>query len=132
MPSDAETTLAELRQKILAFRDAREWAPFHQPKDLAVALAIEAAEILEIVRFASDEEVRARVQAGDTTAFRHELADVLTWLLLLSHEVGVDLASAMEEKMAVNAERYPVELARGRKDKYTELRAGAPGREGPA
>ncbi len=122
MRSDSELTLADLRREVLAFRDARDWAQFHHPKDLAVALSIEAAEVLELFRFRNDAEVRSQVLAGDVTDLAHELADVLYWVLLLSHEVGVDLARAMEEKLAFNAHRYPVELSRGRKEKYTALR----------
>ncbi len=123
MRSDSAMTLDELRREVLAFRDERDWAQFHQPKDLAVALSIEASEVLELFRFRSDAEVKGQVEAGDVTDLAHELADVLYWVLLLSHEVGVDLASAMEEKLAFNAQRYPVELSRGRKEKYTALRA---------
>jgi len=122
MRSDSRLTLADLREEVLAFRDARDWAQFHQPKDLALALSIEAAEVLELFRFRSDAEVRAQVEKRDTTELGHELADVLYWVLLLSHETGIDLAQAMEEKLAFNARRYPVELSRGRKDKYTALR----------
>jgi len=124
MRSDSRLTLADLREEVLAFRDARDWAQFHQPKDLALALSIEAAEVLELFRFRSDAEVRAQVEKRDTTELGHELADVLYWVLLLSHETGIDLAQAMEEKLAFNAQRYPVELSRGRKEKYTALRAG--------
>jgi len=124
MRSDSVMTLDQLRQEVLAFRDARDWAQFHHPKDLAVALSIEAAEVLELFRFRNDAEVSRQVEAGDLTDLAHELADVLYWVLLLSHEVGVDLSNAMEEKLAFNAQRYPVELSRGRKEKYTALRAG--------
>lgn len=131
MPSDSETTLASVRKAVLAFRDARDWAQFHHPKDLAVALSIEAAEILEWFRFKTDEEVKAQVEAGDISALGHELADVLYWVVLLSHETGVDLASAMEEKLAISGQRYPVDLARGRKEKYTELRLADEPAEAP-
>ena len=133
MPTDSEVTLAALRRTVLAFRDARDWAQFHQPKDLALALAIEAAEVLELFRFKTDPEIQALVEAGDVTDLGHELADVLYWVLLLSHEAGVDLAAAMEEKLAISGHRYPVELARGRKVKYTELRPREePAEESPA
>ncbi|MGI5843804.1 MAG: nucleotide pyrophosphohydrolase [Candidatus Xenobium sp.] len=121
MRSDSRWTVAALREEVLAFRDARDWAQFHQPKDLALALSIEAAEVLELFRFKSDAEVRAQVEKRDVTDLGHELADVLYWVLLLSHETGIDLAQAMEEKLAFNARRYPVELSRGRKEKYTIL-----------
>lgn len=122
MPSDLETTVAALRRAVLSFRDARDWAQFHNPKDLALALSIEASEVLELFRFKTDEEIRAQIEAGDLPDLGHELADVLYWVLLLSHETGVDLAAALEEKLAISGHRYPVELAKGRKVKYTELR----------
>lgn len=128
MACDAEATLASLRAALLAFRDEREWAPFHQPKDLALALSVEAAELLAEFRFRTDQEVRDEVAAGASN-LPHELADVLAWLLVLSHELGVDLASALEAKMAITARRYPVHLARGRREKYTRL--PAPEVEGP-
>lgn len=121
MPTDSDSTIAALRDEVLAFRDARDWAQFHNPKDLALAMSIEVAEILELFRFQTDPEIRAQVEAG-LPELGHELADVLYWVLLLSHEVGVDLASALEEKLALSGQRYPVQLARGRKEKYTRLR----------
>ncbi|MEW6282287.1 MAG: nucleotide pyrophosphohydrolase [Candidatus Eremiobacterota bacterium] len=106
--------LAELTERILEFRDRRDWKVFHNPKDLALALSVEAAELLELFRFKSAEEVAPG-------PLRHELADVLYFVLLLAHEAGIDLREAVLEKLRLNEERYPVELSRGRNLKYTEL-----------
>lgn len=124
MPSDLDATVAALRRAVLSFRDARDWAQFHNPKDLALAMSIEASEVLELFRFKTDEEIRQQIDEGQLPDLAHELADVLYWVLLLSHEAGVDLASALEEKLAISGHRYPVDLAKGRKVKYTELHAG--------
>ena len=115
-------SLRVLLQKILRFRDERDWAQFHQPKDLALAAGIEAAELGELFLWKTPDEVQAclkdpafREQLGD------EIADVLVYLLLLAHEAGVDPAEAADRKLAKNAAKYPVEHARGRALKSTEF-----------
>ncbi|MBI3924579.1 MAG: nucleotide pyrophosphohydrolase [Armatimonadetes bacterium] len=123
--ADNQLTLAALRQKVLAFRDARDWKQFHNPKDLALALSIEAAEILELFRFKKPEEIERELQGEARRALAHELADVLHFVLLLSHEAGIDLSQALFDKLELLEDRYPVELARGRRLKYTELRNGS-------
>lgn len=115
--------LESLTQRVWEFREARDWAQFHHPKELASALSIEVSEIMELFRFRSagevtellqDEEYRQQVGA--------ELADSLFLLLLLSKETGVDLRAAFERKLALLEERYPVEKSRGRNDKWTAYR----------
>jgi NTP pyrophosphatase (non-canonical NTP hydrolase) len=119
---DQSCTLQELLDRIVKFRDERDWKQFHKPKDLALALAIEVAEVLEHLRFKSDGEIEAYLQdAQHRREVGSELADVLYFTLLLSHEAGIDLADALEEKMKVIAQRYPVHLAKGSNRKYTEL-----------
>ena len=121
-PSDRTTTIQALRESVLAFRDERDWKQFHQSKDLAIALAIEAAEILEHFRFQDDAAIAQRLSnADEQRAVAHELADVLHFVLLLSDALGVDLIQALAEKLAISARRYPAALARGRAQKYTEL-----------
>ena len=112
--------LATLTAAVRAFRDERDWRQFHHPKDLAMALSIEAAEVLEIFRFKSpaqiDEEMeQLRPQLGE------ELADVLFFVLLMADDCGIDLSSAVPAKLAQNARKYPVELARGKNLKYDQL-----------
>lgn len=121
MNSDADTPISELVRQVLQFRDERDWRQYHHPKDLAMALAIEAGELMEPFRFKSPEQINGELEAGGLPEVAHEMADVLYFLLLFAHELGVDLTSALREKLALNAQKYPVELCRGRNLKYTQL-----------
>lgn len=110
--------MKDLQARVVAFRDARDWKQFNPPKDLALALSIEAAELLEIFRFKSDEQALA----GDgRDRLSDELADVLYFVLLMANDTGIDLRAALERKLAATGEKYPVALSRGRNLKYTEL-----------
>ena len=119
--NDNNTTVAQLRDQVIAFRDARDWKQFHNPKDLAIAMSIEAAEVLELCRFKDSKEIIDSVKSGRNKEFAYEMADVLSYLLTLSDCLGIDLAQAMQEKAKINEAHYPVELAKGKKAKYTEL-----------
>lgn len=112
--------LQTLTDRIVRFRDERDWAQFHNAKDLALSLSLEAAELLEIFQWKEGEAVAATVQARKSDV-AHELADVLYWTLLMAHDLEIDLARAMEEKMAANEKKYPVDKAKGSSRKYTEL-----------
>jgi dCTP diphosphatase len=123
---DDRTTLAELKAAVLAFSRARDWEQFHHPKDLGVALACEVGELLEHVRYRTHEQVADHL--ADPAAhrdFAHELADCLWLVLRLADVTGVDLASALREKLALADAKYPVDRARGRPDKYTAYREPA-------
>lgn len=109
-PSDLQALTAEL----VAFRDARDWAQFHNAKDLALALSIEAAEVNELFLWKNADEV-------DSEKLRQELADVFAYALLLAHRHGFDVAQIIRQKMKLNAEKYPVEKAKGNAKKYDEL-----------
>jgi dCTP diphosphatase len=106
---DSTTTLDELKGKVLAFARAREWEQFHSPKNLSMALAAEAGELMEHFLWATPEQ---SVALAHDPVKRRKIADELA---------GLDVTAAIEAKMAANAEKYPVEKARGRADKYTEL-----------
>lgn len=111
-------TLAALQKAIIAFRDARDWEQFHRPKDLALSVAIEAGELLELFQWKQEDGIAAALH--DPAWRQHlgeEVADVLIYLLLLCHQTGLDPLEAAFAKLARNAERYPVERARGRSDK---------------
>jgi NTP pyrophosphatase (non-canonical NTP hydrolase) len=115
MPNDERTTVAELRQLVERFVAERDWHQFHTPKNLAMALAVEAAELMEHFQWLTPEESRAvardvarRDAAGD------ELADVVCYALALANELGLDLATAMTDKMRKNAIKYPAAEYRGR------------------
>jgi dCTP diphosphatase len=121
-PSDRTTTVQALQERVLAFRDERDWKQFHTPKDLAIALAIEAAELLEHFRFQDDAAIAQRLtDPAARRAVAHELADVLHFALLLGDALEVDLSQALVEKLAITARRYPAALSKGRAQKYTEL-----------
>ncbi len=113
-------TLAELTQIALAFRDERQWRQFHNPKDLALTLALEAAEVLEHVQWRSAQELDAHLRERKTE-IGDELADVLHVVLLLAEHLEIDLGEAFVKKMAKNAKKYPVKKSRGSAKKYTEL-----------
>ena len=114
-----QRTLAELTQRVLRHRDERDWAQFHTPKELAVSLVVESAELLALMQWKSGEELKAAVEKRRDQV-RDELADVLHSVLLLASDLGVNLGDALEQKLAKDAKKYPVEKARGRADKYTE------------
>ena len=117
-------SIAELLSEILQFRDARDWSRFHTPKNVAAALSIEASELQELMLWKTDTEVLDFVRSlKGNRRFEEEIADVLIYALLLSHEVGVDPAQAVQRKLAQNARKYPVNLSKGKAVKYSELRA---------
>lgn len=107
----------ETVRQVLEFQNQRDWKPFHNPKDLAIALDLEAAELLEVFEWSGTDLVCAH--RHDRIA--EELADVLNCCILMADACGVDLDAALREKLRRNAEKYPVERARGRREKYTEL-----------
>lgn len=121
--NDAETPVEVLKSWVRNFSQERDWEQFHHPKDLGVALACEVGELLEHVRYRTHEEVkRALAEPATHEAFAHELADCLWLILRLADVTGIDLASALQSKLAEAAQKYPVERARGRADKYTAYR----------
>jgi dCTP diphosphatase len=112
MPDD----LHSLRDELRAFAAARDWAQFHAPKNLACALAVEAAELLEHFQWLTEDASR-RLDDDRREAVALEAADVLLYLVQLADQLGIDLAAAARTKIALNAVKYPVETARGRSDK---------------
>jgi dCTP diphosphatase len=120
--SDSATTLAELKERVLAFARERDWEQFHAPKNLSMALAAEAAELMEHFLWASPEESRAvALDPAKRARIAEELADVVIYALEFANATGLDVAENIEAKIAANARKYPVEKARGRSAKYTEL-----------
>ena len=112
--------IERLTKRILEYRDARDWKQFHKPKDLALSLVLEAAEVLEHFQWKTEKEIDAYIKTnkGDIS---EEIADVLYWVLLISHDLHIDLPSAFEKKMKQNEKKYPVEKAKGKHTKYTKL-----------
>ena len=118
----APDTLNALTERLIAFRDARDWRRFHTLKDLMVSLSLEASELLELAQWKDEAELEALCAES---AFRdrlgQECADVLIYLLLVCDRAGIDLVAATGAKIDLNAAKYPVEKARGTARKYTEL-----------
>lgn len=112
--------LTKLRDHLRNFAAAREWERFHSPKNLAVALSVEAGELLEHFQWISDEESSA-IAPNTIERIEEEVADVLLYLIRLADVLNIDLVEAAEHKLAVNETRYPVEKSRGTSKKYTEL-----------
>jgi NTP pyrophosphatase (non-canonical NTP hydrolase) len=122
MLTDSTTSLAELKSRVLAFARDRDWEQFHAPKNLSMALAAEAGELMEHFLWVTPEQSRAI--AGDSVKrgrIAEELADVVIYALEFANATGIDVAGAIEAKMEANARKYPVEKSRGRAEKYTEL-----------
>lgn len=120
--TDASVTIADLRNRVLAFVRERDWEQFHSPKNLSMALAAEAGELMEHFLWATPEQSRAiAAESAKRGKIADELADVVIYALEFANMTGLDVAAAIEAKMAANALKYPVEKARGRADKYTEL-----------
>lgn len=112
---------ANLRQILKEFSALRDWDQFHSPKNLAIALSIEAAELLEPFQWLTPEQSSAAELGSDQVArVAEELADVLIYLVRLADVLGVDLNQAVTEKLAANAEKYPVDKVKGSAAKYTE------------
>lgn len=110
-------TFEEATEKTLAFRDERDWKQFHNPKDLALSIALEAAELLEVYQWSgADLEVTAKRERA-----QEELADVAIYCIYMADALGIDLASAVSAKIDGNAAKYPRAKARGNARKYTEL-----------
>jgi dCTP diphosphatase len=111
--------LRELQRRLAEFAAAREWQPFHSPKNLAMALSVEAAELVEEFQWLTEEQSRS-LDAQRYERVRLELADVFIYLLRIADTLGVDLMRAADDKIALNERKYPVERVRGDARKYTE------------
>ena len=114
------TEFDKLRDQLRDFAAARDWDQFHSPKNLAMALAGEAGELLENFQWLTEEQSR-RPSPEVLAAASEEIADVLLYLVRLSDKLGIDPVAAAHGKMLANAQKYPVEKARGTARKYTEL-----------
>lgn len=109
-----------LHEELLEFRKARDWEQFHNPRNLATAISIEAAELLEPFRWASEHQAREIVETR-RVEIADEIADIAILLTYLAHDLSIDIDAAVATKMRSNAEKYPVDKARGSNKKYSEL-----------
>jgi len=112
--------LVKLRDELRQFAADRDWEQFHTPKNLAIALSVEAGELLEHFQWLTTDESQ-RLPADKSSAIRLEMADVLLYLIRLADRLGIDLAASAFDKIAINAKKYPVSLSKGSSKKYTEL-----------
>ena len=112
--------MQELIKKIRTFAQDRDWEQFHSPKNLAMALSVEVAEVVEHFQWLTQEESN-RLDPVKTNKIREEIGDVMIYLVRLADRLGIDPVQAAEEKMRINEKKYPVEKAKGLATKYTEL-----------
>jgi NTP pyrophosphatase (non-canonical NTP hydrolase) len=116
-------SINRLIAEIIEFRDARDWGQFHSPRHVATALSIEVSEVQELMLWKTDAEVIDFLRSlKGKRRIAEEIADVLIYVLLFSHEVGVDPAEAVMSKLKQNAKKYPVTLSKGNASKYSDLR----------
>lgn len=109
--------LKKLSERIKVFCEERDWDQFHDPKNMAISLQLEAAEVLELFQWTQDNQIKK----GKEYEIADELSDVLYWTIKLADKFDIDLIESLEKKMKKNEEKYPVEKAKGKSDKYTEL-----------
>ncbi len=118
-------SMKELTENIVAFRDARNWKQFHNPKDLAISISLEAAELLEVFQWSgSDTEADTEKKI---TKIKEELADVLIYSILMGNDLGLDISEIVNNKLEENNRKYPADKAYGKADKYTAYVKAADG-----
>ena len=110
----------ELLEKLIAFRKERDWEQFHTPKELALSISIEAAELLEWFQWKTEQQVAEHLQTEKRQNLEDEIADVAVYLSYLCHDLELDLNKIVEAKCQKNAEKYPIEKVKGRNNKYTD------------
>jgi len=109
-----------LIQKLLKFREERDWKQFHTPKNLAISIAVETAELLSIFQWVKDSEMEQKT-IEKLPEIKDEIADIYIYLSLLAYDLGIDLEKSGKEKLKINAKRYVLSKAKGNSKKYTEL-----------
>jgi NTP pyrophosphatase (non-canonical NTP hydrolase) len=117
---EIKSDLKELTKLVVDFRDDRDWKQFHNPKDLALSLVLEATEVMEHFQWKSPKEMYLYIKTNKEE-IGDELADVMYWVLLMSNDLEIDIAEALKRKILKNNKKYPVEKATGKHDKYTKL-----------
>ncbi len=112
--------IKRLTKEIVAFRNRRNWKQFHNPKDLSLSLVLEATEVMEHFQWKNKEEMDVYVKEH-RTEISEELADVLYWVLLISNDLKIDIEKALDRKIQINNEKYPVKKSKGKHTKYNKL-----------
>ena len=113
-------TLSSIEKQLHDFAQARNWDQYHSPKNIAMALSVEAAELVEIFQWKTEAE-SATLNEQDLRAARHEIADVFLYLLTISRVLGIDILGAAQEKLKLNGQKYPLEKSKGNALKYDQL-----------
>ena len=122
MRFDEDTSIKEIRDKIQEFINERDWEKFHNPKDLAMSIAIESAELMEIFQWKDKDFIdNLKKNLKSYNSVEEELADIIIYVFSLANTLGIDVSEVVFKKIESNAEKYPVEKAFGKADKYTEL-----------
>lgn len=116
----SQKSVENLTKKIMKFRDARDWKQFHNPKDIALSLVLEAGEVMEHFQWKTAEEIIKYVVTNEDD-IGEELADVLYWVLLMSHDLKINIIDALEKKIKKNEDKYPVKKVKGKHIKYNKL-----------
>ena len=113
--------LKDVTEKIIKFRDERDWKQFHNPKDLAISLNIEAGELLECFQWKNVGEVEQLIKSKDNVNIEEEIADIAIYLLLLCNETSLNLEEVILNKLNINTKKYPIEKSKGNSKKYNQL-----------
>lgn len=113
--------IKDLTKRIIDFRDERDWKQFHNPKDVSLSLVLEAGEVMEHFQWKNKEEMEEYVQTHKQE-IGEEIADVLYWIILLSHDLEIDPLEALKKKIIKNEQKYPADKSKGNHKKYTELK----------
>jgi len=120
---DNKTTIQELKLRVKKYCEDRDWDKFHNPKDLSIALSTEASELLELFLWKSNEQIEKMLQKPEKKQeIKEEMADILYVLLRLAQMNEIDLSAEFEKKMVKNAEKYPIDIVKGKNNKYTEYK----------
>ncbi|MDD5638565.1 MAG: nucleotide pyrophosphohydrolase [Candidatus Pacebacteria bacterium] len=112
--------MKELTNKIIEFRNKRDWKQFHNPKDVALSLVLEAGEVMEHFQWKNTEEMKTYIKENKSE-IGEEIADVLYWILLMGHDLNIDVLDALDKKIKKNEEKYPAQKSKGNHTKYNKL-----------
>lgn len=112
--------IKRLTEKIKKFRDERDWKQFHNPKDVALSLVLEAAEVLEHFQWKNQKEIEEYIKTNKED-IGEELADVLYWILLMCNDLKINISEVLEKKIKKNETKYPVDKAKGKHTKYNKI-----------
>lgn len=113
--------ISQLQSLIVKFRNQRNWKQFHNAKDMAISLSLEASELLELCQWKTEKEADSYFKS-QPSELKDELADIFYWLLLISHDYNIDLETALKAKLKKNSRKYPVSKAKNNKLKYNKLK----------